>query len=326
MAGRKARRGAGRASVKRRQQTLGVFGVYTPAGAILGQGSTGTTLDITTSGTAASPRVYDGEGRTVGRIQVTANYVTVQNYYINPGSQYGAVLDGNNITLQNCDISNISVSGDGDLNAITAWGNNIKILYNTAINYVTGDPGTSHTDFIQTWVSSSHPTASSNWAIIGNKATGPANPSRLDSVASIHQCIMVEDYGQGGNTGGSTSGITGWYIADNEFGDSWGQCIKIDGGDFFDITRNNFVGSSDYACVVNSGTGNKFYSDNTVGVGYGAVGISITSGAGPASPPTTVATETWTGTSGGWPSQWIVDAGSGTVDIQSNTGRMIPGA
>lgn len=334
MAGRKARRNAGRASARYAAgttpppptgQTLGVGGVSTPAGAILTTSNSSSALNISTSGTSGSPRVYDGQGFTVGRINVTANYVTVQNFNISANSQYGTVLDGNNITFQNNDIKNVIVSGDGDLNAITAWGNNIKIMYNTANNYISGNPGDSHTDFIQTWVSSSHPTASSNWSIVGNQATGPLNPSRLNSVPSIHQCIMVEDYGRGGNSGGSTTGISGWYIADNEFRGSWNQDIKIDGGDNFDITRNRFTGDSDLVCDFFSGTGNKFYSDNIIGSGYGSVGVTITPGPGPGGSSSTVAVETWQG-SGSWSAQWVVNAGSGTVDISSNTGRMIPGA
>jgi hypothetical protein len=264
-------------------QTLGVGGVATPPGAILGSGNSGG-LVITTSGSAGNPRVYDGEGRTVGMIEVSANYVTVQNFNIVANDQYGAYLDGNNIAFQNNDIKGIVVAGDGDLNAITAFGNNINILYNTAINFVSGDPGGSHTDCVQTWVSSSHPVASSNWNIVGNKFWGPLNPSRDASIASIHQVIMVEDYGQGGNSGGNTGGISGWFIADNQFRGSWNQDIKIDGGDNFDITRNVFTGDSDLACDFFSGTGCKFYASNSVGGSYGQVGVSITAGTGPATP------------------------------------------
>jgi chondroitinase B-like protein len=265
-------------------QTLGVGGVGTPSGAILTTSDSSSALNITTSGTATNPRVYDGQGHTVGRINVTASYVVVQNFRINAQSQYGALLDGNNITFQNNDITGVKVSGDGDLNAITAFGNNIKIKFNTAISFISGDPGDSHSDAIQTWVSSSHPVASSNWEIIGNKFTGPANPSRSNSVASIHQCIMAEDYGRGGNSGGSSSGMSNWLIADNEFGDSWNQCIKLDGVDNVNITRNKFVGSSDKVVDLGDGaSGVKFWSDNTVGSGYGSVGVNTTSGSGPAS-------------------------------------------
>jgi hypothetical protein len=265
-------------------QTLGVGGVATPSGAILTTSDSTSALTISTSGTASSPRIYDGQGHTVGRINVTANYVVVQNFRINANSQYGALLDGNNITFQNNDIKGVKPTGDGDLNAITAFGNNIKIRYNTAINFVgVSDPGDSHTDFIQTWVSSSHPVASANWEIVGNKATGPANPSRDNAIASIHQCIMAEGLNRGGNSGGSGS-PNNWLIAENEFGDSWNQCIKLDGVNNVNITRNRFTGSSDHVVDLGDGASNvKFWSDNTVGSGYGDVGISVTSGSGPTS-------------------------------------------
>lgn len=263
-------------------QTLGVGGVATPTGAILTTADSTAALNITTSGTASNPRVYDGQGHSVGRINITANYVVVQNFRINANSQYGAFIEANNVTFQNNDIKGVRPTGDGDLNAITAFGNNIKIRYNTAINFVSGDPGDSHTDFIQTWVSSSHPVASANWEIVGNKATGPANPSRLESIASIHQCIMAEGFGRGGNSGGDGGDPNNWLIADNEFGDSWNQCIKLDGVDNVNITRNRFVGSSTKVMDVTAASSNvKFWSDNTVGSGYGSVGMSLTSGSGP---------------------------------------------
>lgn len=265
-------------------QTLGVGGVTAPSGAILTTADSTAALNITTSGTATSPRVYDGQGHTVGRINVTASYVTVQNFRINANSQYGALLDGNNIVFQNNDIKGLTPTGDGDLNAITAFGNNLKIKYNTAINFVgVSDPGASHTDFIQTWVSSSHPVASANWEIVGNKAVGPSNPSRLNSIASIHQCVMAEGLNRGGNSGGNGD-PNNWLIADNEFSGSWNQECKLDGVDNVNVTRNRFTGSSDKVMDVSTASTNvRFYADNTVGSGYGSVGVSITPGSGPTS-------------------------------------------
>lgn len=266
-------------------RTAGPGGVPKPVGAETGLGSAGSQLNISSGGSSGSPRVIDGESRTVGRINITADWVVVQNYKIDAGSQYGCLIDADNVVFQNCDIKGITPTGDGDLNAITAFGNNIDILYNTAINFVSGDPGDSHTDFIQTWVSSSHPTASSNWRIVGNVATGPSNSSRSNSIASIHQCIMAEGYGRGGNSGGDGSDPHDWFIAENEFGDSWNQCIKLDGVDNVNIARNRFVGSSDKIFDITTASSNvKVYSDNSFGTGYGSVGATITSGNGPATP------------------------------------------
>ena len=268
-------------------QSLGVGGIPRPAPASnveLNNANRGD-MNITSSGTASVPRIYDGGGFTCGRVTISADYIIVQNYNIRPGSQYGAYITGSHVTLQNCDIKNVMVSGDGDLNAITMLeGSFNKILFNTAINYVSGSPGSSHTDCLQTWVSSSHPTACSNIQIVGNKFVGPANPSRDNNIASIHQCIMVESSGHGGNSGGSGT-PSNWYIADNEFGDSWGQSIKTDCGNNFIYTRNRWTGSSDNVFEITCGSGNVVYSDNSFGSGYGGIGASVTGGNGPATSP-----------------------------------------
>jgi pectate lyase len=270
-------------------QTLGVGGVATPAGAILATSDKpGTALTLTSSdnGTASNPKVFDGMGKKIGRVTFDGcQYIVVQNYYIMPSSQYGVVFDdASNVTLQNCDVSDVRRSGDGDLNAITLWGGtNVKIRYCTAVNYVSGDPGDSHTDVVQTWVSSSHPNAATNVQIIGNKFVGPANPSRDNSVASIHQCIMVESAGHGGNSGGSGT-PNNWFVAENEFGDSWGQSIKLDSGNNFTFTRNRWTGSSDHVFEFDGGSGNVVYSDNSFGSGYGSIGATVTNGSGPPTP------------------------------------------
>lgn len=271
-------------------QTLGVGGIATPAGAILAttdKPGTALTLTSSNSGTAGNPKVYDGGGHTIGRVTFDGcQYVIVQNYRIQSGNQYGVVFDeASNVTWQNCAVSNVRPSGDGDLNCITLWGgSNITIRYNDCTNFVgVSDPGGSHTDWLQTWVSSSHPNAARNVVIVGNKAVGPANPSRSNSVPSIHQCIMVEGAGHGGNSGGSGN-PDGWFVAENTFGDSWNQCVKLDGASNFTFTRINFSGSSDKIFDLPSASGTKVYSDNTFGPSYGSIGATVTSGSGPATP------------------------------------------
>lgn len=256
-------------------QTVGVGGVTTPAGAIAPPTGTGK-WSISTAG------VYDCKGAQVGWIEVKASNVTVQNCKISAQSQYGIYSSGDNNTLQNNDIKGLKPTGDGDMNAITFFGNGTKIQYNTAIDFVDGSTGDSHTDFIQTWVSTSHPTASSNVIIRSNKATGPANPKRATSIASIHQCVMVEDKGRGGNSGGDSGGMKNWLVVNNIFSDSWNQCIKNDGVDNFQVTKNDFQGSSNHVMEQASGSDLKYYSDNKVTGTYGNVGVPITAGAGPA--------------------------------------------
>ncbi|MBE8524813.1 discoidin domain-containing protein [Amycolatopsis sp. H6(2020)] len=263
-------------------QSLGVGGVATPAGAVLVPNRS-SRYTIDSGGTAAAPKVYDCRGNTVrGGILIEADHVVVQNCRVDAQQQYGIHSDDNtDVTIQNNDIK--GVKGPGDLNAITFFGDGHRILYNTAIDFVTGDPGDSHTDFIQTWVSRSHPIASDDVQIRANKAVGPANPDRENSVPSIHQFLMAEDYGRGGNSGGNTDGMRNWIVADNEIGDSWNQAIKLDGPDNVSVTRNKFVGSSTKVIdVTPASTGVKFYSDNQVGSNYGSVGATVTAGPGPA--------------------------------------------
>jgi hypothetical protein len=266
------------------RQSLGVGGVETPPGAVLVDNQD-SLYTISSGGTPDEPEVYDCQGNTVvGGIVIDADNVVVQNCYVDAQQQYGIYSDNHdNVTIQNNDIKGVTPSGDGDLNAITFFGNKTRILYNTAIDFVAGDPGDSHTDFIQTWVSDSHPTASDDVEIRFNKAVGPANPDHDPSIPSIHQFLMAEDYGCGGNSGGDTDGMKNWIVADNEIGDSWNQAIKIDGPDNVAVTRNKFVGSSDRAIEVTDESSEvKFYEDNTVGADYGEVGTDITPGPGPA--------------------------------------------
>ncbi len=263
-------------------QTLGVGGVATPPGAVLVP-ARNSEYTISSGGTASAPKVYDCRGSTIrGGVMIKAAHVVLQNCRVDAEQAYGIYSDNNDdVTIQNNDIR--GVRGPGDLNAITFFGNGTRILYNTAVDFVTGDPGDSHTDFVQTWVSSSHPTASDNVQIRGNEAVGPANPDRDNGVGSIHQFLMAEDYGEGGNSGGDTDGMRNWIVADNTVGDSWNQAIKLDGPDSVSITRNTFTGSSDHVMEVDSAsTGVTFYSDNQVGSGYGSVGMTVTPGAGPA--------------------------------------------
>src|SRR4051812_2451717 len=119
-------------------QTVGVGGVATPAPASNVELNTANrgSMNITVSGTALVPRIYDGGGFTCGRIDINADYIVIQNYRINASSQYGAYINGNNITFQNNDIKNIT--GSSDVSAITAFGNNHKIRYNTAVNFISG--------------------------------------------------------------------------------------------------------------------------------------------------------------------------------------------
>jgi hypothetical protein len=258
--------------------SVGVGGVPAPAGAIKA------TEDNFNPVTFDKPGVYDGQGHVIGFPTVHSG-VTLQNYRIVANNQYGAVLNGNDIVFRNNDIKGVKPTGDGDLNAITLFGSRVDIINNTAEDFVSGDPGDSHTDFLQTWVSSSHPNPSNDVRVIGNKVTGPANPDRNPKIPSIHQFIMVEGAGQGGNSGGSGK-PSRWLIAGNEVEDSWNQAIKLDGVDDVTITGNKFNGSSDHVIeVTDASTNVKFLDDNVVGSGYGSIGTEVIHGGGTTTPP-----------------------------------------
>jgi hypothetical protein len=92
--------------------------------------------------------------------------VVVQNFKVQATGQYGIDSRGTHITIQNNDIKNVHASGDGDLNAIKFFGDHHSILYNTAIDFVSGDANDSHTDAIQTW--NSDPGDSSSYVVIQN--------------------------------------------------------------------------------------------------------------------------------------------------------------
>lgn len=262
-------------------QTLGVGGVVTPPDAILTTADSAAALAITTSGTADKPRVYDGQGHKIGSITITADWVVVQNFNVVASGQYGIYSTGTHVTIQNNDIKNIHTSGDGDLNAITFFGDYHRILYNTAIDFVSGDPGDSHTDAIQTWDTSSK-RSSSNVTIGWNKFSGPDKSAG----APIHQCIMSEGPKSTDGGGGGSGASQNWLVIGNYFKDSWNQCLKFDDIDNVSVTQNEFAGNSSHVIEATAlSTGFKYYSDNKVTGTYGSVGVTITSGPGPSTIP-----------------------------------------
>ena len=261
-------------------QTLGVGGVATPAGAILATGNTTSALQITSGGTATNPKVYDGKGFTVGRINIRANYVVVQNYRIVSREQYGIDSKGVGITIQNNDIKDCRPTGDGDMNAITFKGDNTRILYNTAINFVgVSDSGSSHTDAIQTWNSHAGD-SSSNVVIIGNRFEGP--PTEAGGANHIHQAVIGEGKDSTDGGGGGTGVSQNWFIADNY----WTADCKFDDIDNVTFTRNTFAGDDKRVVVVTSlSSGFKYYSDNVVTGHYSIeIGAPVIPGPGPANP------------------------------------------
>jgi len=260
-------------------QTLGVGGVATPPGAILTTSDSTSVLNITRGGTSTSPKVYDGQGHTVGGIHISADYVTVQNFYVRGAGNAGIYSMGTGITIQNCDIAQVNEGGEGDINGISFFGNGHKVLYNRiGPKLVEGDPNGSHTDGIQTWnTPSKH--SSSTVLILGNWIEGPISTS---DETYIHQGVMAEGADSTDGGGGGSGVSQNWLIDSNYFATAGNQCLKFDDIDKVHITRNTFAGKASH--VVEStdlSSGTKYYDDNVVTGRYGDIGVSVTSGAGP---------------------------------------------
>ena len=223
-------------------ERLGVGGVATPAGAVLTTEDSTEPLKIRESGSEGSPRVYDGQGHTVGTIEIRADWVVVQNFKVQATGQYGFDAKGTHVTIQNNDIKGVHASGNGDLNAITFDGDYTSIRNNTAIDFVSGDSGDSHTDGIQTW--NDDPGESSSHVLIqGNYFSGPLED---DHSSYIHQCVMSEGAESTDGGGGGTGDSRDWLIVGN-------YCVgdmKFDDIDNVTVTGNEFAGVDKRTVVV----------------------------------------------------------------------------
>jgi hypothetical protein len=255
-------------------ERLGVGGVATPANAVVTTGDSTEPLKIRDSGSEGSPRVYDGQGRTVGTIDIRADWVVVQNFKVQATGQYGIDSRGTHVTIQNNDIKGVHASGDGDLNAITFFGDYTSIRNNTAIDFVSGGSGDSHTDAIQTW--NQHPGESSSYVVIqGNYFSGPLED---DHSSYIHQCVMSEGAESTDGGGGGTGPSRDWLVAGN-------YCVgdmKFDDIDSVTVTGNEFAGIDKRVVVVTPlSSGFEFYSDNKITGRYGQIGVELRQGQGP---------------------------------------------
>jgi hypothetical protein len=209
--------------------------------------------------------------------------VTVQNYRIEAQQQYGIdcklVRDFKDVIIQNNDIKDLRPTGDGDLNAMTINGDDIKILYNTAIYFVGQESSGSHTDFIQTW-NDDPGESTSNLYVVGNWAEGV--PADNGDMNHIHQAVIGEGKDSTDGGGGGTGVSQNWFIADNY----WTADCKFDDIDNVTYTRNTFAGVDKRAVVVTSlSSGFKYYSDNKItGTTTIEIGATVIAGPGPATP------------------------------------------
>lgn len=263
-------------------QTFGVGGVVTPAGAILATADSTSRLVISSGGSPGTPKVYDGKGFKVAGITVTDDDVVVQNYRITGATRDGVSTFGARITVQNCDIAQVSSGDDGDINAVTHFGDGFEGCYNT-IGVSAALVGTlassgSHTDAFQTW---NTPTkrSSSGVKIHHNRVVGP---DRSDP-RYIHQFVQAEGKDSTDDGGGGTGVSSGWLIADNDVDiDCVNQVIHLDDIDDVDITRNKIKRRA--GKIVEKGsfsTGIRYWADNDATGFTGSVGVTVTPGSGP---------------------------------------------
>jgi hypothetical protein len=273
------------------EQTLGVGGVATPPDAVLATSDKpGQGLTIKEGGTPEKYKVYDGQGHTIGTINIRANYVVVQNYKVRPRHNLGIGIGGSSsvtdsmvhhVVVQNNDIKEL-LGGTGDLNAMEMFGDNIVIAYNTAIDAIIGDAGGSHTDFVQTWNQKSGQ-QTTNVIIVGNRATGEPDDANEQVNTHYNQAVIGE--GSDCNSGGGGSGQSGnWYLSDNYFTADSKFC-DIDNVTY---TRNKFAGIDKRVVVIQNGSANfKYYSDNQIvdgGRTTVGIGADVIPGPGPAAP------------------------------------------
>lgn len=283
-------------------RTRGVGGVAAPPagpGVTLITSDSASELSITASG------IWDGGGKKRPRIDIQADDVTVQNFVVTGGARDGISVRGKNVTVQNCDIYGITES-TGDMNAVTFFGDDFKMLYNTigVTNFLLSGPrGSAHVDAVQTW-NNDPGEQSARVQIIGNRIVGPASSdSRY-----ISQGVMAQGKDATDGGGGGTGDSFDWLISDNLFEhSSINQIIKLDDINDSDIARNTFSGSSGRVIHNTSlSSGNKFWSSNQITGSYGQVGMSITQGEGPPNP--------YAGTTGGQIGTYAVSA----VDTSGN--------
>jgi len=220
-------------------------------------------LEIRGGGTSAAPVVYSGMGTaTVPGITARGDNIILEGFVSKGASDNGIYVSGNNITVQDNDISSVNIGSD-DVDAMRFFGNNITIQHNDSHDIWAneGKGGAPHTDCIQTYTSDSE-SASSNIKILDNKCAS----------AQFHQCLMAEGPhdddgdGQGNGVGQSAN----WTIAGNYFEcHAPAQTVALQDIQNVTFSDNNFAGSGSKAIALQKrASGATVTGDNVKGPGY----------------------------------------------------------
>lgn len=226
-----------------------------PGDRICATGSMGASrLQVTRSGTAASPIVLIGDGNTtVKGITVEASHVVVDGFNSVGGKAPGILMEGNNITMQN---NKVSRPTGGDYDGLRFFGNNLKILNNRISDIDPGGSG-AHADCMQTFQNDTP--SSKNVVISGNRC------ERVDNM-----CLMAEGPGDLGDGGAGEGESSNWTFSNNYCDTNASQALMIEAVQNVTVTGNNIVGKVDKAFAFDIGsTGAKVASNKIApGIGY----------------------------------------------------------
>jgi hypothetical protein len=211
-------------------------------------------LQITAGGIEGAPVTYRGDGTVVPGIRVEADNVVVEGFVSSGAESTGIVASGENITLQNNEVTQVEFAGD-DVDAIRFFGDGARILNNRVYDLEGNDVEDSHVDCIQTYAVSGP--GSSDVVIQGN---------RCEDIRA--QCLMAEGPN---DEGGSGQGESRNWLFDGNYCDTYAEAQSVALEDIQDVTisNNEMVGEANKAFALGAGSTGVVVRDNRIGPGYG---------------------------------------------------------
>jgi hypothetical protein len=211
-------------------------------------------LEITAGGIEGAPVTYRGDGTVVPGIRVEADNVIVEGFVSSGADSTGIVANGENITLQNNEVTQVEYTGD-DVDAIRFFGDGARILNNRVHDLEGNDVEDSHVDCIQTFAVSGP--GSSDVVIQGN---------RCEDIRA--QCLMAEGPN---DEGGSGQGESRNWLFDGNYCDTYAEAQSVALEDVQDVTisNNEMVGEANKAFALGARSTGVVVRDNRIGPGYG---------------------------------------------------------
>lgn len=211
-------------------------------------------LEITAGGIEGAPVTYRGDGTVVPGIRVEADNVIVEGFVSRGAESTGIVANGENVTLQNNEVTQVEYAGD-DVDAIRFFGDGARILNNRVYDLEANEVEDSHVDCIQTFAVSGP--GSSDVVIQGN---------RCEDIRA--QCLMAEGPN---DEGGSGQGESRGWLFDGNYCDSYAEAQSVALEDIQDVTisNNEMVGEGNKAFALGARSTGVVVRDNRIGPGYG---------------------------------------------------------